>query len=250
MQMVYIPPYEMLSHAGNYPVQLMLPQHLINSDYYSWYARHKDAHYIILDNGANENYKADNEELLSATHEFNVNEIVMPDVMGNFHMTLVKAEEFIRDYKKDVPQNVKLGFVLHGTSSNNVRDNFNALRKTYVYPYVSVVYLPRILASEKFPRTRIQAASWIRSYQEKEIHFLGASPFLLDELSILRDIAGSKAIRSMDTSAPYVYAMNGEYVASGKVLKRDDYSYWKSPMDLQTRKRALINCATMDEWAA
>jgi hypothetical protein len=58
----------------------------------------------------------------------------------------------------------------------------------------------------------------------------------------------AQLIRSMDTSAPYVYALKEEYVDGGQVIKRDIDAYFTSAWTPAMKIIAARNVALMDGW--
>jgi len=233
----------------------MLPQWVGNLTYDKFFKyRAGMGDHIILDNGANEGYKISLDRLCTLANRYGVSELVLPDTMGDFEETLGQAKLFLGHYASSCPKWTKFGFVLHGANYEDAARNFAKLRGIKeLYDMISVIYIPRMLVTKKEPGARISLAYYIHGHnnrfvsrnQEKQIHLLGASPICMTEV---RDARKSvSAIRSMDTSAPYVYALKGKHVDDG-VVHREHDTYFYALIDPGTRKLALQSCELMDSW--
>lgn len=248
-EMVWIPPFSMLEVAGKKKYQLMLP-HLLNSPaYHEFMVRMSfDPYkYVILDNGANEGVDVSFEQLAAIARHYAVDELVLPDVMGDYSLTEQRAEEFISASRYLLPHSTRLGFVLHGSSVDDVIINFAILRRQKLFLSVDVIYLPRMLGKGDELTARVEIAKQIRPMlQHKPIHFLGAVPeFVAEGMTIRREVPW---VRSMDTSAPFVYALRHKPIDGGEVLRRDHSSYFSSRMNPIERQLAIANCEMMNRW--
>ncbi len=258
MQLAFIPPLSLLDTVVTRPMQLMLPQHVdiptVKKHFLK--ARRLGGH-IILDNGANEGKTWSAEDLSVIAADFFVNEVVMPDVMGDFQTTFDQAKEFLGSDKKGFRTGVAFGFVLHGRSYIDCVENYHTLLSApKLLEQIGVIYLPRMLVTEDALRTRVELADYIMSIKtpnrklKKPIHFLGASPYWMREVKEAAKLANGslKRVRSMDTSAPYVYAMRNKYIDEG-VIRRDEETYFDSVLDSEQREIAQGNCNVMDLWS-
>lgn len=252
MQMVYIPPMQMLSVCTNYRMQLMLPHWLGNETYSRFFkfARDRGDH-IILDNGANEGYIAPQEQLVDIAREYQVAEMVLPDIMGNFRETLGEAKLFLDHFTEGVPKTTKYGFVLHGYNSRDAIDNFNTLTKVKrVYDKLDVIYIPRMLVTMRELDARLTTAEYIaKTAPDKKIHLLGASPMFLREVHLVRDVGLGDKVRSMDTSAPFVYALRDKLVDGDAVISRDHVTYFHGSIHPGQRRLAAQSMTLLDKWA-
>jgi hypothetical protein len=247
MRMIYIPPFAMLDESPGRvlpPMQLMLP-HLVKFELYSNHFKKMAGlnKYIILDNGANEGATTSMMDLSKVADDYGVHELVLPDVMGSFEETLSLTKFFLNQYERRIPTWTKLGFVLHGVNANEVLENFERLRRIKViYNKLGVLYIPRMLVTEGNLTARIDIAKYILTEDStKPIHFLGASPLWLDEIAQV-----PRHVRSMDTSAPYVYAKRGVSVATGRSVARDHATYFRGTMNHNQKRLALENCKYLD----
>lgn len=254
-KMIYIPPFAMLSElerdARNFR-HLMLPHLLYNERYSTFFSRAKKlGQYIILDNGAAEGQEVAWSRLIDVANVYKVDEFVLPDVMGNPDATLAMAKDFLLEVRGRLPIRTKLGYVLHGSTAQDAIWTYEKLKAQTpsLFSRVEVLYLPRILVTPMNPRARIEVAGHILQTERlpKPIHFLGASPHRIDEGKWIRDGLGGK-VRSMDTSAPFVYALRHAYVNDGSRLMRDQDTYFTASVTDHVRHIAMRNCEVMDEW--
>lgn len=251
-RMIYIPPFALLSdtlHEHKNYRHLMLPHLLYHERYMHFFMKVKHlGQYIILDNGAAEGAEVAWSRLASTAHDYRVDELVLPDQMGNPEATLEMAKDFLSDTKNTLPKKTRLGYVLHGNNARDAKASYDRLTKAVsFFNRIEVIYLPRILVTAKEPRARIEVAQYIMNDTSKPMHFLGASPHRLDEGKWIRDELRG-AIRSMDTSAPFVYAMKYAYVNDGSKRGRDIDTYFDTPIDPHMRDIAKRNCEIMDGW--
>jgi hypothetical protein len=246
MQMVYIPPISRLNDVRHRDYQLMLPQLTSDDRYKKFFLGIIDSYTdVILDNGANEGHSISMEELAAMADLYLPSELVLPDIMGDFQGTLDKAKEYVHHFLMQTPAQTKLGFVLHGYNADDTINNYYNLRKIReVYSLIDVLYIPRRLVTRKDPRARITVAKVIASEElKKSIHFLGASPLWLSEIK-----ETPRYVRSMDTSAPYVYALRHKSVEDDVQVYRDEETYFYETLGLGTRRVAAQNIEIMDKW--
>lgn len=252
MKMIYIPPLQMITETGKSRMQLMLPHMTTHETYARHFQKARDlGKYTILDNGAAEGVNITPARLSSTAWNYKVDELVLPDVMGNPELTFHRALDFHASERHRIPVKTKLGYVLHGNSATATYEAYLALRETVLYKWVRVLYLPRRLITGDDPFARLNAARLILEVEgtaDRRIHFLGASPIFLREP---RHAAVQKLpIRSMDTSAPFVYAIRGRSVDGRVHIRRDVDTYFGTPMSNATKELALANMATMDGWTS
>ena len=252
-KMIYIPPFQMLPEPsiGTAFRHLMLP-HLINSPRYSnFFSKVADqGQYIILDNGKAEGEQVPDKKLAGIAWSYRVSEIVLPDSMGDPEETEALARGFLSEWRSTLPVRTKIGYVLHGRTSHEIELTYEKLRSyKRLYDIIDVLYIPRSVITAEQPRARVDAAGYILNTENHPlpIHFLGASVEAIDEGKWIRDGLGGR-IRSMDTSAPFVYALRGAYINDGSRIKRDIDTYFTSMWDEGKRHVAKKNCAIMDAW--
>lgn len=250
--MVYIPPLQLLEFTAAQKYHLMLPQLTTIRPYNSFMRRAAVAgKKLILDNGANEGYQPRNDVLVATAWNFGVDELVLPDTMGNFDETYQKAMSFVNNYKRRLPIKTRVGFVLHGQNAQDAIHNFEALsRIKSTYDAIDVWYIPRLLVTPHDRLARVKVADAILKAHRlpKPIHFLGASPSFIDEGKDIQASIPNK-IRSMDTSAPFVYALKGVAMdLTEEVIARDHETYFTGAMDAGTQRLSAYNMGVMNEW--
>jgi hypothetical protein len=259
MKLAVIPPVAVLNDIQYREVHLLLPQlidrYLPYENFYMYMPKKKDLKvhstcdkFYILDNGAAEGEKWTLQELYEIADEYGyVDEIVVPDVMGDGKASL------------DIVQTAKLRtgkrhmYVAHGRTMGSVCKNIaSAIR----VPGVTTIGLPRclfdtVINNPHGERLRIELARVTRHLATRlglsiEVHLLGAHPLWYQEL---QQAASETAIRSMDTSLPYVIASHG-YMMSGQTpqgLKRKEGYFDWEPSDEEASK-IWFNVQLMDRW--
>ena len=255
MQLAFISPIDALPMTEDQALHLMLPQLVDEPEYKRHFLKMRRlGKRIILDNGANEGFEISDKELAKIAGDFFVDELVLPDVMGDFHATVARSKDFLNQQRLNLRREVEFGFVLHGRTYYDAISNFDFLMNSReLYSQISVIYLPRMMVREVGDRVRINVADYIFTQApklNKHIHFLGASPLWMLECKEASQLAvgPKKRIRSMDTSAPFVYARAGKYVDEG-VYKRNEKTFFHSPLSIDQRLMARENMDAMNRWA-
>ena len=252
MKMIYIPPLQMITETGKSRLQLMLPHMTSHETYARHFHKAKGlGRYTILDNGAAEGVDITPARLSSTAWNYKVDELVLPDAMGDPERTLHLAIDFHASERHRIPVKTKLGYVLHGNNAMSTYETYLALRETVLFKWIRVLYLPRRLVTEDDPFARLAAARTILEVEgtaDRRIHFLGAAPtFLREPLHVTKQ---KLPIRSMDTSAPFVYAIRGRSVDTRMSIRREVDTYFGTPMSNATKELAMTNMTTMDGWAS
>jgi hypothetical protein len=250
-KMIFIPPFALLGTSSHYYRHLMLP-HLVHEPRYASHFKQvkRLGQYVILDNGAAEGVSIPNEGLVDTAHDFRVDELVLPDVMHDGNATYARVLDFLSDYRNKLPVSTLLGYVLQGRTLREVIDSYYQVQANpTLMAKINVWYLPRLLVTRRHPTARIDAANYLLGdvRMQKPIHFLGASPVYIDEAIEVRDRLRGR-VRSMDTSAPFVYAIAGKSLAFGGEVWRDQRKYFTTVIDNATRELALQNCEIMNGW--
>jgi hypothetical protein len=202
--------------------------------------------YIILDNGANEGSQAQPEGLFSYARILRANEIVLPDVLGDRDKTIQAIDAFLAKHTT-VNSMYKFMAVLQGTTMRQIIWSARYLSEK---PMIKVLGVPRLLAAALGQSCRIDIANHIeRSMPGRfQIHLLGANPLWPGEVRAAAKYAGH--IRSMDTSMPFNYYLQGSEMnltSRTKVARRPDYF---SQYFTDKNPNLLIhNIQTMMEWA-
>jgi hypothetical protein len=99
MELALIPPTPLLLLNDAHKYQLMLPHMLKDQEYASayWDYCQDNNKYVILDNGAAEQSPYETKALLAIAKQFMVDEMVVPDVMGDWNETVTAASLFARE---------------------------------------------------------------------------------------------------------------------------------------------------------
>lgn len=244
MKLAVIPPLSLLPWALASDYHLMLPQ-LLYSRSYEFFFRHlclNNDQYVILDNGAAEGYEATDEELVRLVAQFQPDELVLPDVIGDGPATVKRVGEFLRGF--DFEPNCKIGAVAAGQDRADAL--CTAVELLSKYPdTIDVLYIPRSLVTPDDPKARLHLAEQIHDISDREIHFLGASRFWVGEI---REVAALPFVRGMDTSAPFNYTFYGQWVGRQRQITRPG-AYFTIGGHNFDQDLLTVNITTMKEWA-
>lgn len=257
MKLALIPPVQLLNYTEQTNTQLMLPHLLRNSKYAEHYKNlcSFPDQYVIMDNGAAEGSQFDAHQLCIIANEFQVDELVLPDVMGDWPATAGLGIQFLDQYDDfGLSLDVKLGVVAQG---RNGKEAFECVREVVSHRPgdIEVIYIPRLLVTPDDLMIRLTLAKEMNRYfaDNYEIHLLGASRHFPNELQIAAQYGD--IIRSMDTSMPFVYGRY-QYRVTGEAAqviapphreKDDDYFFriWSATEELY----AQYNVMDMLSWA-
>lgn len=224
MRVAIIPPngLERLALASDY--HLVLPVELTRAAYFKVYHEAKTyGHYIILDNGAAEG------RLTTLSHELQladalggVNEIVLPDVLGNMQETLSYARG-CRSTVEKVEQDYKFTAVIQGRDAAECTRCFQAY---YDMPWVDKIALPRHLSNNIRPAFRVDfIESNAADINERfgQVHCLGSANYW-KEICLLSE---HPLVQGLDTSLPIGAGLSGidiaHYKAQEEYRRPDDY---------------------------
>jgi hypothetical protein len=250
-KMIYIPPFQMIEQIHRNTHALMLPHLILEPSYRRAFRQNKALGiYTILDNGAAEGEKIAASRLASMSHSYKINELVLPDEMGNPERTYGLALDFLAENRSKLSPHVKLGYVLHGRTAGEIATAYHrAAGNEVLWREISVVYLPRLAISPERPATRIIVAEGLLNDPkfDKEIHFLGMSPHYMAEPKMVAEYLYGK-VRSIDTSAPFVYAMRNRSIDDPVELWRDQSTYFSTYMSDAQKQLAMENCEMMNDW--
>jgi hypothetical protein len=205
MKIALIPPVSLLTTSPPTRYQLVLPHMYLSNEEY---ARHYNmmrlnGQFMILDNGAAEKEQVMDSTLAQVALSLRVNEVAMPDVLGNTAETLARSAKFNKQFGPALDYNgIHLGYVAQGRSVGEVQQGINAAMKLGIKP--RTVYVPRLLLQATGePLVRIMIGLWVRDhYPEVEVHFFGMDPYYMHEAQKANHMMRDE-LRGMDTSAPY-----------------------------------------------
>jgi hypothetical protein len=259
VKLALIPPLTRLVDTFDQHTHLLLPQ-LLNDKYYAEYAEEvtRDAdEFTILDNGLAEKKQITNAALIVLASYYQPNELVVSDALGDKMLTLLRACSFVRELEKmkeEHPYQGRLAFVVQGQDIADALDCAKRLIDHPELPEAKTLMIPRHLVTPKEPHARLEMAETITKWAGVplvDIHFLGGSRYNIREVHYA---ANSEIVRSMDTSLPYVFAMNG--VQIGSILpdlpphRNDDETYWQWEPSGERYEMMTFNVALFRRWAA
>jgi hypothetical protein len=264
MKLAIIPPVSRLAEIQNREYHLLLPQlldtYLDYESFYTYMPKKKDLaqystcdKFYILDNGAAEGVEWELRDLLALAYEMRtIDEIVLPDVMGDGEATQARLDEHRNQIRDPL---MGYMYVAHGKSAWEV---LNRAAYALQHQNITTIGLPRCLFdtvenNEYGIRLRCKLAEEIKEtihHRDVNIHLLGASPLWYEETRLA---ASSEYIRSMDTSLPYVLASHGygmyetliHEIPQG-LTRKEGYFDWI--LDNEDLSKARWNTETMDRW--
>jgi len=197
----------------------------------------KKGRYIIMDNGIAEDNLISNKNLVNLAIEMKVNEIIIPDKIGDFNHTLKAKNKFLEQYYDVLHQNnIKIQGVMQGNAFHEYLKAFLDLEKD---KRIDVIGLPFRMNYCQFNETtkdenhmwnRIMFLEYIKSY--KPMHLLGNN--LPQELMCITN----PQVRSCDSKLMARYGLNEQiwdfddkskprkklYVNSKMITKYVDYT--------------------------
>lgn len=201
--------------------------------------------YKILDNGAAESELCSFEELISLAHDLEVDEVVIPDVLGDHNRTV----ELLHDFKPYAKANSKFKYmgVVQGRSHGEVAQ---CIMQYAHNDFVSVVALPRVLCRmpdfTKFVRfTLTEFIQDLPECDRLELHILGSSMWTKEVLLL----ADKDRIRSMDTCMPIVLGAQGAHLEKNPMYTGRYAHYFDLGLDNKQLELANANCNVFLTWA-
>jgi hypothetical protein len=229
MKLALIPPISLLGATLQTDYQLMLPQLTTSPEYSTMYDNHckNPRQFVILDNGEAEGYSSTPIELMQIANSYKVDEIVLPDVIGNMDETLERSRAFL-DFAGTVTtiKRFQYMFVCQG------QDEFEFIESADIaarWPEVTTIGIPRhaLVTCDSFD-ARKSIANILQASDrfDKRIHFLGANPISPREARFLADPdhTTQRCVRGMDTSMPFNYALAKAKMDDGvNVGRAQDY---------------------------
>jgi hypothetical protein len=201
---------------------------------------HSRDRFVIVDNGANEKETFSNEELAQRALRLRADELVLPDVLYDADKTFEVATQYLRECEAWVtptaPEPQYMG-VVHGDGVDELRKLVDRYSEEF---QIKTIGLPRLLLEHVDSRSiRIDMANWIgSSYPDRfNIHLLGASTEWVKEPYYVSKYASH--IRSIDTSLPYNYGLEGLRINDTRLGKVD------RPKDYFTREHKATGLTTI-----
>jgi hypothetical protein len=196
-----------LDNSGTRVYLALAHQILENTQYRNFYAHQRaEGHYVILDNSAFELGSAIDDNLLVRAAEYiQPNEVVLPDSLFNADETLRRVTAFM---ERRVLTDINFMAVPHGATIDEYITCYSKLCNLPGVTTIGVgaVYSNHFRDNHQSGRTKIlQELQTRQILSDKPHHLLGLGDDGNLELKTLKDI---KNIRSCDSSAAYVQALN------------------------------------------
>ena len=208
MKIALITPIDLLDLAALSDYHLLLPQLFLNKRYREFYDDVPG--FKILDNGANEDFVTDFRELQDIAHAWSVDEIVVPDILGDCNATIDLARSF---EKYAQPNDFRYVGVAQGRTLSEVVKCITYFEHN---EWVSTLALPRVLNTIHKTQRFNLIEPIAKEYRFDAIHCLGASSWIREVVAI--DALG--IVRGMDTSLPVVLGLDGRSLADDQYIKR------------------------------
>jgi len=166
--------------------------------------------YIVMDNGAAENAPVSIETLINRAVDVSADEVVLPDVFFDCYGTLAVVNNALNQVQ-EYDLNFKFMAVVQGKSREDIRTILRAYENT---SGIRVLGIPRHwIDTLDAISARVQILNLIeqrRLHEKFEVHLLGTSPLWGGELEYVS--SNYPWVRSVDSSLPYNYAMDGKYL--------------------------------------
>jgi hypothetical protein len=208
---------------------------------------HRRGGFTILDNGAAEGVQLAWDQLYKIARRYHVNELALPDVMGDFNLTKTAVDEVFKDTWH--PTN---HFGLMGIVQGQTFDECDEMIRYYLGMQgrtLTSIGIPRhLITTLDADHARLLLAEHIRQLDHTiDIHLLGTNPMHITELKNLGRYFRALNVRGVDTSAPFVYAAHGLWIGDGVARQRPD-DYFDLPRSAISQKLVDMNIATLKEW--
>lgn len=198
------PPALLRKYGTKTRYHLVLPHLFQQKRYRDFYQeRSKAGDYIILDNGAAEGLGFGRKQLYHVADEIGVQEIVVPDKLGDGNETIARGLAFSRYTRAGY----RYMMVAQGKTILEAIQTLDFIMTDTKFMYVTCVGIPRLL-NHQDKHARFKLAKYIAKkgyHKAMEFHFLGATRDL-DEVGYLEETGIGRGI---DTSAPIYMGLKG-----------------------------------------
>ena len=243
MKVAIIPPKAHTGLAeGDY--HLILPQLIEEKKRDAYKLFYKEAKgFKILDNGAAEGKMVKPTRLMEVANYLQVDEIVVPDVLGDAIQSYNLAREF-GEIAKDFPWYSYMG-VVQGRDRAEVVQSIHMLMDL---DYVTTLAIPRHLCEKVTKYIRYDIVNALYDEIEQRfgaVHFLGCSSWAKEAI-VLRDLP---IARGIDSSLPIYMGWKGRSIHSDKYIKRPR-GYFKAVLDEEQQRIANENIEHFRFWAS
>jgi len=257
MKIAVIPPAGLLLTTVSEPVHMIIPEGLRVRAYRDFYAiQGKMNKTIMLDNGAYEGEGGkplDNDHLTKYIYDYGVDIFALPDRMGNMHETLEGASRFLHYWEiyhlLINPPPIQFMAVIQGADVDEMKrcvEGYCAMEKEHETSFIFA--LSKWTTHEMYQEIRVAMAHWITSNMPHPIHLFGMSSVWPREILYAAQ-ALPDAIISIDTAAPFTYAMS-DLKLGGPVLVRRPRNYFGADMSRVDGGLVRANLETIRSWAS
>lgn len=219
MLIASILPVDYLEECKQDDIYMVLLPYLEDKKYASFYINRFAGLYdkfTILDNGAAEGHKPDLKELLDWAQLLQINELILPDCIGN----RLETERLVKDalnYIEVLPSSIKNCLRLMAVPQALTFHEWLTQAKMFAeLPQIDTIGIPKHINSLG-KSTRLQLAACLlhdKNMLGKNIHLLGCrdNPYELTEIN--QFLPG--LIRSCDSSLPYMCAHEAKSIIFGR----------------------------------
>ncbi len=255
MQLAIITPTSELSLFATFgDIHLVLAQIALKDSTYANFYIHEEK-FKILDNGLFEEGRGlTPKELVGAAELVQPDEVVLTDVLFDRKRTLEATIECYQTFKK-LYQGKPLQFMAVPQASNQ-KDWVQSYIELTNLSFVTTIGLSKLsipkatgMTISKGRNVIVDYLSRLKIVVNKEHHLLGSSNLALQELQYYQtNKERLLKIRSMDTSAPYVYGVEGFDLKSNPNLIEKKLDF-KAPMSERQSLKILRNIVELRKLA-
>src|SRR5882724_298983 len=254
MQVALIPPVCQLHRITNRKYQMVIPEALSSGIYRSTY-RYMRNKFILLDNGMFESCVWGYETLIALALEYQVDEIVMPDVRDEMNGTLQMTDSFLDMFcdSEAVDKKIGLQIVVQYSEISQVHDFISAALEMEWRHFgahgVFTFGILRRLVEKSGDYARVSVADMISLTAPKNpIHLLGYARLHNPTFNEVQVLANNKQVRSIDTDAPFVWSARQSLLSDGVPRQRQERYFHLEPF-LFEKDLLDKNIKLLDEWA-
>ena len=259
MNIAFIPPASFLHMIDGKPLHMCIPEGYRTSTLYrDWYQTigMKPGTTLMLDNGAYEGVggmSMSNEALINLTHETDADIVVLPDKLCDLNVTLDRSRAFLHTWSLH-EASVELDRIptflgaLQGADTKQLKDclaGYQALEDEFEIEIM--IGLSRWMTDEINVQIRYRLATFITEHAPHRIHLLGYNKMWAEEIvTIAQDIP---LVESIDTGAPWVYAMDECLVGQVGIHPKRPPNYFTYDYRHVYEPTVRRNMETMEAWA-
>jgi hypothetical protein len=223
MKIALITPASQLHHCMNRKFQMLIPGFEHNLEYKRYFKVFgtNNGNFVMLDNGAFEGSQLNDRDLLDMGREYKVDELCIPDTMGDSVGTLEQLGRFAavlrHPSRGDTWKPPRLMAIVQGETEDELISCIDAFAADRFTNVIDTIGIPKHLpATTGWDDIRIRLAKWTQTkYPHKwDLHFLG---FVAPGETMG---AAQLGVRSMDTSAPFVCTADNVSISLHRVPPR------------------------------